>query len=75
MEEGALQVALPKLVVDVYGQGVWFLGLIWAAGGAGSLLAILLTAQFNQLRHRGIVLYLTMAVSGLALIGLALSLP
>jgi MFS family permease len=72
---GALQVALPKLVQDVYGQGVWFLGIIWAAGGVGSLLAILLAARFNRLRRRGIVLYLTMAVAGLALISLALPLP
>jgi len=72
---GALQVALPKLVVDVYGQGVWLLGLIGAAGGGGSLLAILLTARFNRLRRRGIVLYLTMVVSGLAMIGFALPLP
>ncbi len=72
---GALQVALPKLVHNVYGQEVWLLGVIWATGGVGTLLAILLTPLFNRLRQRGIVLYLTMASTGLALIAFALPLP
>jgi MFS family permease len=72
---GALQVALPKLVHDVYGQSVWLLGIIWAAGGVGTLLAIVLTPSANRLRRRGFVLYLSMASTGLAFIAFALPLP
>ncbi len=72
---GALQIALPKLVHDVYGQDVWLLGVIWAAGGVGTLLALLLTPMFSRLHQRGIVLYLTMASTGVALIAFTLPLP
>src|SRR5256885_1868516 len=51
---GSLVVALPKLVHDVYGQGVWLLGAVHAAGGIGSLVAILLAGHLNRLRRRGI---------------------
>lgn len=72
---GALQVALPKLVHDVYRQDVWLLGVIWAAGGVGTLLAIILTPYANRLRQRGVALYLSMASTGLAFIAFALPLP
>jgi len=65
---GSLVVAMPKLVHDVYGQGVWLLGAIRAAGGIGSLVAILLAGYLNRLRRRGITMYLMMIGISLAFI-------
>jgi MFS family permease len=72
---GSLVVALPKLVHDVYGQGVWLLGAVNAAGGIGSLIAILLAAHLNRLRKRGITMYLMMIGISLAFILFGLPLP
>jgi MFS family permease len=72
---GSLVVALPKLVHDVYGQGVWLLGAVHAAGGIGSLVAILLSGYLNRLRRRGITMYLMMIGISLAFILFGLPLP
>ncbi len=72
---GSLVVALPKLVHDVYGQGVWLLGAVHAAGGIGSLVAILLAGRLNRLRRRGITMYLMMIGISMAFILFGLPLP
>ena len=72
---GSLVVALPKLVHDVYGQGVWLLGAVHAAGGIGSLVAILLAGHLNRLRRRGITMYLMMIGISMAFIVFGLPLP
>jgi MFS family permease len=72
---GSLVVAMPKLVHDVYGQGVWLLGAIHAAGGIGSLFAILLAGYLNRLRRRGITMYLMMIGISMAFILFGLPLP
>ena len=68
----ALSVATPKLVHDVYGQGAWLFGLISATGAIGSVIALLLIGQATRLKKRGLLSYLSMAVSsaGLVLFGL-----
>lgn len=72
---GSLVVALPKLVHDVYGQGVWFLGVVSAAGGLGSIAAILLAGYLNRLHKRGMTMYLMMIGANIALILFGLPLP
>ena len=72
---GSLVVTLPKLIHDVYGQGVWLLGAVNAAGGIGSLAGILLAGHLNRLRRRGITMYLMMIVISLAFILFGLPLP
>jgi MFS family permease len=70
-----LVVALPKLVHDVYGQGVWLLGAVHATGGIGSLVAILLAGHLNRLRRRGITMYLMMIGISIAFILFGLPFP
>jgi MFS family permease len=72
---GSLVVALPKLVHDVYGQGVWLLGAVHATGGIGSLVAILLAGHLNRLRRRGITMYLMMIGISIAFILFGLPFP
>ncbi len=70
-----MQVALPKLIKSVYGQGVWLLGATGTAVAAGSLVTMLLIGQVRRLRHRGILAYGGLIVSSLAVIILGLPLP
>jgi MFS family permease len=70
-----MQVALPKLIGDVYDQGVWLLGAIEAAVAAGSIVTMLLLGQARRLRHRGILAYGGLLVSSFAIIVLGLPLP
>jgi MFS family permease len=72
---GAVQVALPKLVQSIYKQDIWLLGIIWAVGGVGSLIALPLVTYLNRLRKQGLVIYLAMAISGAALIAFGLPSP
>ncbi len=70
-----MQVALPKLIKDVYGQSVWLLGATGTAIAAGSLVTMLLIGQARQVRHRGILAYGGLIVSSLAVIVFGLPLP
>ena len=70
-----LVVAMPKLVHDVYGYGVWLLGALATASAVGSILAVLIVGQTKQMHRRGIKAYLALIGSGLALIGMGLPLP
>lgn len=72
---GSFQVALPKLVYSVYGQGVWLLGLLGAVGGIGTLLALLAIPMLNRLPRRGMIIYLSFICGSLGSIAFALPLP
>ena len=67
-----LQVTLPKLVHDVYGQGAWLLGAVYSASAVGSILAALVMGQIKRVRRRGLVAYLALllACGGLTMFGL-----
>ncbi len=67
-----LQVTLPLLVRDSYHQGVWLLGAILTAVSVGSIIATLVIGQLRRVRHRGLVAYISLLVSGasMALFGL-----
>ncbi len=62
-----LQVTLPRLVRDTYHQRVWLLGAALTAVSIGTILATLVMGQFRRIRRRGIVAYLALVVSSMAL--------
>lgn len=62
---GALAVAMPRLVYDVYGQGVWLLGLINSTSALGSILGLALVSQASRLKRRGLLAYLSLLVSAI----------
>lgn len=64
---GTLMIALPKLVHDFYGAGVWLLGALLMTFSAGSIVAALFVGQLEHLRRRGIVGYLALLMAGVAL--------
>lgn len=68
-------VAMPKLIHDAYGAGVWLLGAIAATNAIGSILAVLLVGQLKQIRWRGIKAYLAIIGTGVALIVLGIPFP
>ncbi len=70
-----LAVATPKLVHDVYGQGAWLYGLISATGAIGSILALLLIGQATRLKKRGLLSYLSLALSCIGILLFGLPLP
>lgn len=70
-----MQVALPKLIKDVYGQDVWLLGAMGTAIAAGSIVTMLLIGQSRRLRHRGILAYGGLLFSSVSVIVLGLPLP
>ena len=49
-----LTVAMPKLVHDAYGAGVWLLGTLATASAIGSILGVLIVGQMKQMRWRGL---------------------
>jgi hypothetical protein len=71
---GAYGVALPKLVADVYHQGVGLLGGISAANALGSIVGLLFIAQI-KLRHRGIVCFSLNILASIALAAFGLPWP
>lgn len=72
---GTLDVALPKLVHDVYGQDVWLLGVLSIALAVGSIVATLVVGQMSRIPRRGILAYVAVAVAsiGQAIMGLPLA--
>lgn len=72
---GAVQVALPKLIQDSYGQGIWLLGIVWVVGGIGAIAALPLIPLVNRHQKRGLIIYLAQGASGCALIVFALPFP
>jgi MFS family permease len=71
---GPLAVALPKLVHDVYGAGVWLLGAFGTAGGLGWIGATFFVGQVH-LRKRGLVAFAFYSLASFALLLLGLPLP
>jgi MFS family permease len=71
----ALAVATPKLVHDVYGQGAWLFGLISATGAIGSVIALLLIGQATRLKKRGLLSYLSLALSCIGMVMFGLPFP
>ena len=72
---GAVVVALPKLVHDFYGQGVWLLGVLGTASAVGSLVGTVAVGQAHHLRRRGLLAYLATTLSSVALLVYGLPLP
>ena len=72
---GAIDVALPRLVHDVYGRGVTLLGALGAASAFGSIAATLLVGQMAHLPRRGLVAYLAVLLASVAEGILGLPLP
>ena len=70
-----MQVALPKLIKDVYGQGVWLLGATGTAVAIGSVVTMMIVGQAKKLRHRGILAYGGLLVSSVAVMIFGLPLP
>ncbi len=70
-----MQVALPKLIHDVYRQDVRLLGATGTAIAAGSIITTVLIGQATRLRHRGILAYGGLIFSSVAVIALGLPLP
>ncbi|HZU67395.1 MAG TPA: MFS transporter [Ktedonobacteraceae bacterium] len=71
----ALSVAMPKLVHDVYGQGAWLLGLISGVGAIGSFLALVLIGQATRIKKRGLLAYLSTALSCIGILIFGLPFP
>jgi MFS family permease len=71
----SLPVALPKLVHNVYGEGVWLLGALFSASALGSMAASLIIGQLHKVRHRGIFAYLGLIVAFVALFVLGIPVP
>ncbi len=72
---GSMWVSLPRLVRDVYGQGVWLIGAMATADAVGSIIAALTIGNTRKLRRRGLVAYTSIIVAGFALVACALPLP
>lgn len=70
-----MQVAMPKLIKDVYHQDVWLLGAIGTATAAGSVVTMLLIGQMKRMRRRGLLGYGGLLLSGVALLAYGLPLP
>ncbi len=71
---GAITIAFPRLVHDVYRTGVWLVGACATAEALGFIGATLLTGQVH-LRKRGILAFLGPLLSCIAFIVLGLPLP
>lgn len=72
---GPLEVALPKFVLTMHGDGVWLLGMITAANAVGAIAATIIIGQFRYLPRRGIVMYCAVIGSSLALAVFGIPIP
>lgn len=71
---GPMWVALPRLVRDVYGAGVWLIGAMATSDAVGSIIAALLIGNASKLWGRGIVAFSSIIVGGCALVACAIPL-
>jgi MFS family permease len=71
---GPMWVALPRLVRDVYGAGVWLIGAMATSDAVGSIIAALFIGNASKLRHRGLVAFTSIIVGGCALLACAIPL-
>ncbi len=72
---GSMWVALPRLVRDVYGVGVWLIGAMATSDAIGSIVAALVIGNASKLRRRGIVAFTSIIVGGCSLVACAIPLP
>ena len=72
---GPIAVAMPRLVHDSYGVGVWLLGAITTMDAVGGIVATLLTSQMRLKRRRGLLAYSALLISSITLIAFGLPLP
>ena len=72
---GPMWVALPRLVRDVYGAGVWLIGAMATSDAVGSIIAALFIGNTSKLRRRGIVAFASIIIGGCALVACAIPLP
>ena len=72
---GPIEIALPKLIYDVYHQGAWLLGIAQTAGAVGAIMAALLLGQIKHLHHRGLLAYLSLLPCGISILLFGLPLP
>lgn len=72
---GPMWVALPRLVRDVYGAGVWLIGAMATSDAVGSIMAALVIGNASKLKRRGIVVFSSVIIGGCALIACAIPLP
>jgi DHA3 family tetracycline resistance protein-like MFS transporter len=76
-QAGPYLVGLPFLVKTNLGNDVRVLGWLFSAASIGSVVAALWLGRATQLRHRGLISYIGLAIWGLTLLilGLPLGLP
>jgi MFS family permease len=65
-------VSTPKLVQDYYHADVWLFGAIFTTTALGSIVATVLFGQVRRMRRRGVIAYLGLIVSSLAMMAFAL---
>ena len=71
---GPMWVALPRLVRDVYGVGVWLIGAMATSDAIGSIIAALCLGNASKLKRRGIVAFTSIIIGGCALVACAIPL-
>lgn len=72
---GPMWVALPRLVRDVYGAGVWLIGAMATSDAIGSIFAALFTGNASKIQRRGIAAFSSIIIGGCALVACAIPLP
>jgi DHA3 family tetracycline resistance protein-like MFS transporter len=70
---GPVEVLVPYIVKNELGGGAGQLGLVFAAGGAGAVLAALLMARRGLPRRHVVVLYVSWSLATLAVAGFGLA--
>ncbi len=72
---GPQEVALPRLIGQTSQGGVWLLGGVITALAVGALLATLVLGQIRVLRRKGLLIYLSLMLSGGAFLLFGLPVP
>jgi MFS family permease len=75
MEAGPRAVALPFLIKEDLGADVELLGWLGSAASLGFVIGMIWLGQYVRLHRRGLLAYLSILVSGSALLPFALKLP
>jgi MFS family permease len=65
---GPLEVSMPKLVYEVYGQGSWLLGAISTSAAVGMIIASLLVGQYAHMPRRGTIMYMAVMLMSAAML-------
>lgn len=75
MEAGPRAVAMPFLIKEDLGADVELLGLLGSAASLGFVVGMIWMGQYVRLRRRGLLAYLSIIVTGCALLPFAFKLP